>query len=944
MRKFLTRVSLLAAGMLMLGTSGKAQMPQMPLAPVDSAVIIGKLPNGLTYYIRHNDTSKGMADFYIAQKVGSALEEDNQRGLAHFLEHMCFNGTENFPGNSLIDWLETIGVKFGQNLNAYTSIDETVYNIASVPVARKGVQDSVLLILHDWADGLLLDPEEIDKERGVIHQEWRRTNVGQMRILESLLPIIYPGNKYGERLPIGTMEVVDNFPPQALRDYYETWYRPDQQGIVVVGDIDPAYIEAKIKEIFSPIQMPANPKERVYIQVEDTPGTIYAIGKDKEQTVAMISLMFKSDPLIPTEMNNTVAYFPVNYMTRMVGDMFGNRLDEIASKPESPIANAGGSFDDFLLAKTKKAFDLTVLPKGNDILPAFEAAYRELRRATEGGFTPGEYERAKSEYLSRIESVYENRNNRQNGTYVNEYIRNFIDNTPIPSIEDSYEMAKMISAQIPLEAINSFLPEIIKADNRVLLALFPDNPDFPVPTEEEFAAIIAKVDAETLEPYRDEVKDEPLIPALPAPGKIVSETHDAQWDATTFTLSNGVKVIVKPTKFKDNEILFNAVAVGGYSELPDERAADIITMPNLIKIGKVGLGSYNSLDITKYLQGKQAAVRASYDEYYRTVSGFSTVKDLPTLMEFIYATFTEFTISPDDYTAGISTIKSSIKNQNASPSFKSMDNILNTIYASPKLKMISEEILDNATREGIIEIATSSLANAADFTFVFVGNIDMDTFRPLLEQYIATLPADAATARTSMMPDPSLELKGGVAEDTFSINMETPQTYVFIAASGSMPYTTQNALLANIAGQILSKRLLNTVREDMGAVYSIGAAGNLSRMSKINAIIQTYFPMKPEMKKEVLDFIQNEFKAMTGNITEEELAKIKEFMVKEAKENLELNSPWLDAISDTTLNGVDTFNGEIDAINAITVDDVQNFMKALLDQNNYRIVITDPAE
>lgn len=944
MKKFLTRVSLLAAGMLMLGLSAKAQMPQMPLAPVDTAVIIGKLPNGLTYYIRHNETPKGQADFYIAQKVGSALEEDNQRGLAHFLEHMCFNGTENFPGNGLIDWLETVGVKFGQNLNAYTSIDETVYNISNVPVARKGVQDSVLLILHDWADGLLLDPQEIDKERGVIHEEWRRSMVGQMRILENLLPVMFPGNKYGERLPIGTMEVVDNFPPQAIRDYYETWYRPDQQGIIVVGDIDPAYIEAKIKEIFSPIQMPANPKERVYIAVEDTPGTIYAIGKDKEQTQAMISIMFKADPLIPTELNNTVAYFPISFMTRMVSDMFGNRLDELAANPDSPIANAGGSFGDFIVAKTKKAFDVTALPKGNDILPAFEAAYRELRRATEGGFTPGEYERAKSEYLSRIERVYENRNNRQNEAYVNEYVRNFIDNTPIPSIEDSYEMAKMISSQIPLEAINSFLPEIIKKDNRVVLALLPDSPAYPVPTEEEIAAVIVKVDAETLEPYRDEVKSEPLIPSLPAPGKIISENTDAQWDATVLTLSNGVKVIVKPTKFKDNEILFDAIAKGGYSELPDERANDIILLPNLMQVGKVGLGTYSSLDLTKYLQGKQAGVSGSVSEYYREVEGHSTVKDLPTLMEMIYATFTEFTISQEDYAAGTAMLKSAVKNQSVSPQFKFQENIYNTLYTSPKRRIITEEIIDGATREGVAEIVTSSFENAADFTFVFVGNIDMDTFRPLVEQYIATLPADASTARTSIKTDPALEIKAGSEENTFSTKMETPQTFVFIASVGTIPYTQQTSLLSNIAGQILSKRLLNTVREDMGAVYSIGAYGNSSRVSNINTTIQTVFPMKPEMKKEVLDFISNEFQAMTGNITEEELSKVKEFMVKEAKENLELNSPWLDAITSTTLNGVDSFNGKIDAINAITVADVQNFMKSLLDQNNYRVIITEAEE
>ena len=314
MKKLVKTMFMLLAGMLMLPVVAVAQMSTLP---VDTTVRIGKLPNGLTYYIRHNEYPKGQAEFFIAQKVGSILEEDDQRGLAHFLEHMCFNGTKNFPGNQVVSWLETKGVKFGQNLNAYTSVDETVYNISNVPTADIAVQDSCLLILHDWANDLLLEDAEIDKEREVIHQEWRRSMVGQMRILEKLLPVMYPNNRYGYRLPIGTMEVIDNFPYKALRDYYETWYRPDQQGVIVVGDIDVDRIEAKIKEIFSPIEMPADAKERVYYPVEDTPGTIYAIGQDKEQASTMVQLMFKREA-IPDEMKDNLMYYVIKYINRMI--------------------------------------------------------------------------------------------------------------------------------------------------------------------------------------------------------------------------------------------------------------------------------------------------------------------------------------------------------------------------------------------------------------------------------------------------------------------------------------------------------------------------------------------------------------------------------------------------------------------------------------------------
>ncbi len=942
MKRIFTRVCLLAAGML-TSAMAFAQMPMVPqVVPADTAVRVGVLPNGLTYYIRHNETPKGQADFYIAQKVGSALEEDHQRGLAHFLEHMCFNGTENFPGNQLIDWLASVGVKFGQNLNAYTGVDETVYNISNVPVTRTGVQDSCLLILHDWADGLLLDPEEIDKERGVIHEEWRRTNVGQMRIMEKLLPIVYPNEKYGERLPIGTMEVVDNFPPQALRDYYETWYRPDQQGIVVVGDIDPDYIEGKIKEIFSPIKMPENPKERVYAPVADTPGTIYAIGKDKEQQIGLVQMMFKTDPLLPREYNNTVAYYPMNFIIDMVSTMYGNRINELTQKPDSPIAGGFGHFGDYIVSDTKKAFTIGAAPKGDDIAPALETVYRELLRARDGGFTPGEYQRAKDEYLSRIERQYNDRKNRQTSAYVNEYVRNFIDNSPMPSMEDRYEMIKQIVPMIPLEAINSILPELIKEDNRVIMVIYPDNGEFADPTEEQLEAVIAKVDAETIEPYRDSMKEEPLIPALPAAGKIVSEKHLDQWDATELTLSNGVKVIVKPTTFKDDQILFNASAKGGYSVLPDEYAADIITAAELNDAQ--GLGDYTVIDLQKYLQGKQVSVGFNYGAYDREVSGSTTVKDLPTLMELLYATFTELNYAEEDFTSATSNMASILKNQMSNPAVRTQKNLYSALFKSPKRAMISPEIIEKANRENIVKLYREAMSNAADYSFVFVGSIDMDTFRPLVEQYIATLPADVAKATTEPKYDASLEIAAGSEPVTFQEEMETPQTYVFFALSANEPYTAKNSFMPNIIGQILSKRLIKTVREDMGAVYSIGASGYMGRQGLTNTALQSMFPMKPEMKKEVLDFIENEIKALTGNITDAELAEIKEFMVKEALENAELNGPWLNAITGYNTNGVDNFTNRVDVINSITVADLQDFLKSMIDQNNYKVVITEPKE
>ncbi|MDE5895241.1 MAG: insulinase family protein, partial [Muribaculum intestinale] len=421
------------------------------------------------------------------------------------------------------------------------SVDKTVYNMCNVPVAREGVQDSCLLILHDWADDLLLDPEEIDKERGVIHEEWRQSNVGQSRIIEQLLPVMYPDSKYAYRLPIGTMEVVDNFPHQVLRDYYEKWYRPDLQGIVVVGDIDPDRIEAKIKEIFSQIATPVNPAKREYYPVSDTPGTIYAIGKDKEMPYSVMQLMFKHDAT-PDENKKTMDYMIEDYAVSMIVAMLNTRLSDLISKPESPASVAQAHYGDFFMAKTKDAFYLLALPKDTAALEALATVYREGLRAVRSGFTATEYDRARSEFLSQLEKRYTNRATQTNTSLVNSYVANFTDGEPIPGIENAYTIMSQLANQIPVEAINMMASQLMPADNRVLLAMFPDKDGVVVPTEQQFAEVLAAVDAENIEGYVDNVINEPLIAQLPAPGKIVSPEIDPVYVDSVWNLSNVARV------------------------------------------------------------------------------------------------------------------------------------------------------------------------------------------------------------------------------------------------------------------------------------------------------------------------------------------------------------------------------------------------------------------
>ncbi len=914
---------------------------QIPAMGLDPATRIGTLPNGLTYYIRHNEYPKGQADFYIAQKVGSILEEDNQRGLAHFLEHMCFNGTTHFPGKDLINYLESIGVKFGANLNAATWMDKTVYNITNVPTARIGAQDSCLLILHDWANDLLLEPAEIDAERNVIHEEWRRNNIGQQRIIENLLPKIYPGSPYGERMPIGTMEVVDNFPHQALRDYYETWYRPDLQGVIVVGDIDVDRIEAKIKEMFSDIEMPENPKVRTYFPVNDNEGTIYAIGHDPEQTQAIAQLMIKTDQM-PREMRNTQLYYMQNFLTRMISSMLNTRLNDISSKPDAPFAGAGVYYGDFLVSTTKDALTVAAIPIKADELPqAIAAAYRELLRASRNGFTVTEFERAKADYLSSYESSYNNRNTRRNNTFVQACLQNFLEGDPMPDIEESYETVKQIVSMIPLQAINATIQGLVTDNNRVLLAMMPDNADGVYPTEQQFADALAAVDGETIEAYKEELKEEPLIESLPAPGTIVKEQKLTQWDATEWTLSNGAKVIVKPTKFRDDEILFGAYALNGTADVPDTKIKSLKFLNEALS--QSGLGTYSNSDLQKYLSGKQVMMNPSLGIYNRTISGFSTVKDLPTLMELIYMGFTNINFTPEEFEAMKKSQISLIEKQEKNPQFIFASKLNEALYSSPRIRMTTPEDIEGADRAEIIEIASQMTSNAAEYTFVFVGNVDADTLRPLVEKYIACLPGDAKTARTGVKSyDAQYQQKPGSGVDTYTTAMETPQTWCYISEVGSIPYTTKDAQLTSVAAQILSKRLIDIVREKEAAVYSISASGGMDRVNPQNVNIYTAFPMKPEMKQKVLDIIAGQIEDLSTNVDQSELDKVKEYMVKTYKENREKNNSWLSAINGWILNGVDTFNGNEESMNSITVDDVKNFMKNLNGQGNYRVVILDP--
>lgn len=936
MRRIMRLAFVAIAGFACLPVAVRAQ--QMPPVPVDKEVRIGKLDNGLTYYIRHNEYPKNQVDFYIAQKVGSILEEDDQRGLAHFLEHMCFNGTRNFPGSSMIKWLETVGVKFGYNLNAYTSVDETVYRISSVPTERIGVQDSCLMILSDWADGLLLEGKEIDEERSVIHEEWRSQLPPNMRIMEKLLPEIYPDSRYGHRLPIGTMEVVDNFPHQALRDYYETWYRPDLQGIVVVGDIDVDRIEGKIKEMFSKIEKPVNPAERVYFPVADNEKPIVAFGSDKEQDKYVAQIMFKYDAL-PDSLKGTMADVTTAYLLDMAQMMLQVRLNEQGQKADAPFAAASAFYGEFIMAKTKQAFQFAMLPKGNSFDEGLKAVYREALRAKRGGFTTTEYARCRTEYLSQLEKAYNNRNQQENKTLAESYVRNFIDKKPIPGIETEYQMMSMIVNQIPVEAVNQVFSQIVSDKNLVVLGMMPAREGESCPKDEDILALLSQVEAENIAPYVDNVKDEPLVSELPAAGKVVKENVLSDFGAKEWILSNGAKVILKKTDFKADEINMMAVAKGGTSVYGNDKAADLMFMPAVLE--QHGLGSFTNSELTKLMAGKQVSLKVSLDDYVRRLSGNTTPKDLKTYMEMIYMTFTGLTVTPDEFTAMQNLYKGLIQNQAQNPNFVFQKKVQEYLYSSPNKQVFGVSDIEKANREDILSIIREQLANAAEFTFVFSGNFDEAELKALVEQYIATLPS-VKGKKQELKHSPAVEIKSGNEEKEFSLKMEVPQGSAAVIISGKMPYSFKNRLMASMSAQIISARLLSEVREKEGAVYSIYTQGSQDRLSEVSVVYQTIFQVKPEKKDRALEIIRSEFEKLAKETPVEELDKVKEFMVKQITGDEQTNSYWCSMMAGNELLPSEVCVKAEQVIQSITPKEISGYVNEVMKQNNYRVLVMMP--
>lgn len=921
-----------------------AQM-QMPPIPVDKDVRIGHLDNGLTYYIRHNALPEHRVEFHIAQKVGSILEEPQQRGLAHFLEHMAFNGTKNFPGDEkglgIVQWCETKGIKFGVNLNAYTSVDQTVYRISNVPTDDQSVVDSCLLILHDWSNAVLLSDKEIDKERGVIHEEWRSRNSGIMRLYTEAQAVMYPGDKYADCMPIGSIDVIDNFPYQAIRDYYAKWYRPDLQGIIIVGDIDVDQMEAKIKSVFADVKKPVNPAERVYYPVADNQEPLVYIGKDKEIDDPTIEIYFKQDPT-PDSIKGNMAYLLQQYMLSMTTSMLNSRLNELRQSANPPFIYAGCYYGNYFLAQTKDAFTLSISSKAEGINEALKAGLTELERVRRYGFTESEYERARANYLQRLESAYNEREKTKNDSYVNEYINHFLMAEPIPGIEFEYTTMNQIAPNIPVMAINQAIQQggLLPDNNQVVFIAAPEKEGIVCPTKEEVVAQLKGMKGLKVEAYVDKVSNEPLMKEAPKGGKIVSENTNAIYGTTELTLSNGVKVYIKKTDFKADEIQMKGVSLGGTSLFPDNDKLEMSYLNSVIQAG--GLGNFSKVDLTKMLAGKKVSVNAAVGANTEGITGSCSPKDFETMMQLTYLSFTAPRKDMDAFASLKSRIKAQLESAESNPLSSINDTIQKMMYGyHPRYFSMKPEMVDQINYDRIIEMYKDRFADASDFRFFLVGNVDIEKVKPLIEQYLGALPS---TGRKETFRDNHMDIAKGMLENTYAKEQQTPMATVFMLYSGKCKYDLKDNLLMSFLTQALDMVYTEEVREKEGGTYGVSSYGQLSKHPNEKFMLQIVYQTDPAKKDHLNGVIDAQMKKMASEgPTEEHLQKIKEYMLKKYKDNQKENGYWLNNLDEYFYTGVDYTQGYEEAVNSITVKDVQKFAADLVNQGNkITVVMTVP--
>ena len=910
--------------------------------PQDPTVRTGKLKNGMTYYIRHNAKEPGLADFYIAQRVGSILEEPRQRGLAHFLEHMAFNGTKNFPGKGkqlgIVPWCETIGVKFGANLNAYTSVDQTVYNISAVPLRRAGIADSCLLILHDWSHYLLLEDKEIDKERGVIHEEWRTRRAGMavQRLMEQALPKIYKGTKYEDCLPIGSMDIVDHFPYQDLRDYYQKWYRPDLQAIVVVGDFDVDQMEKKIKKVFSSIPLPKKRAERIYYPVSDNDSMIVEIQKDAEQPIVLFHLYQKRDAT-PDAEKNQVKYMREGYVDALIGTMLNDRLSEMRQQANPPFQSATARATSFFVSRTKDAFSLSVSCKQNNILGGVIAAVGVTERARQHGFTKSELERAKSVYLNAAERRSNQKNDYRNSHYVNNCINHFLENEPLMSVDQKLEFTRQFDREVTLAEVNNAAKALITDQNQVVVVYAPDKETVKLPSEQQIEDVVLAAQRLDYAPYPEQQLAKSLMSSLPQPGSIVSEKTFGNNGFTEWTLSNGMKVYVRKTDYSADAITFRMKADGGTSVYPDADIPNFSLISSAVTEG--GVGQFNQTTLRRMLNGKSVRLSPSVGSKGQSIGGSSSVKDMETLFQLAHLYFTQPRRDDAAFQGLMDRTRAFLTNRNASPKVDYNDSITAILYGHhPRMEPVVQKTLDKVSYDRILQIYKERFSDAANFKTVIIGNYDEKQLRQLVCQYLATLPATGKHEQANEQHVPQI-VEGNFTR-TFKKKMATPLANVSIYYTADVPFSAKADLELDFLNRVLQIAYTDSVREEKGGTYGVRVAVNFDKDDHPTAMMRISYNADPTRYEELNPIVYQQLQNIADNgPLASSMDKVRKYLLKQYDQMAITNDYWNYVIWHELEDGVDFDKDYKKMVSEVTAQQVQHMARQLL-ASKRRIEVT----
>ncbi len=912
------------------GESANALMNPLP---VDSSITIRTLDNGIRYYIRENSEPRDRAELRLVVNAGSILEDDDQQGLAHFVEHMAFNGTEHFEKQELVNYLEQIGMRFGPDVNAYTSFDETVYML-QIPTDSMQIVETAFQILEDWAHRIGFLETEIDKERGVVMEEWRQGRGAQARMRDRQFPVLFKGSRYAERLPIGKPEVIDTAHYETIRRFYQDWYRPDLMAVIAVGDFDKKWIESLIVKHFGNMPSPQNYRERVYYPVPGHEETFYAIATDPEATFSSVAVYYKK----PVQPENTHKVYRDMLIQALYDGILNNRLKELLQQPDPPFLFANSGRGRFI--RTREFYVINAAVKENGIRAGLQALLTEAARIDRYGVTPSELARQKAEMMRGMEQAFRERDKTPSSAYAAEYIRNYLQDEPVPGIAYEYQLYQTYIPSITIEEINQLADALITEQDRVVLVSAPEKAGLTVPDEAELAQVFREVSEMDIAPYEDRVTDAPLVNNLPAPGQVETKTGPDTLGVEHWQLSNGIRMMIKPTDFKNDQILFYAYSSGGLSLYPDSvyiagATADAI-------VSQSGLGEFGPIELEKKLAGKTVSVTPEINSLSEGLNGNASPEDLETLFQLIYLYFTSPRKDSTAFLSYQSRIRGFLENRSASPEAAFRDTLQVTLAQNHfRARPWTMDMLKEMDLERSLQIYRERFADASDFTFIFVGNIDPAALQPLAEQYLASLPA---LYRREHWRDEGIYPPRGIIEKTVYKGLEE-KSRVQIVFTGPFVWNRQNRYDLNAMAEVLRIRLRELLREDQGGTYGVGVSASPQHFPREEYQISIGFGCAPERVGELTRLVFAEIDSLKfRGVGESYLQKVRETQRREYEVNLRRNGYWL-----STLKFYDTHQEPLTGIletprfiEQLSVESVQKAAQKYLDTRNFVKVVLMP--